>query len=65
MNLDVICMDIKNIDYFKDKVNITTATQTEIDSVRVKQALEGLKVYQDFLNEKRDKLQKEQEELAS
>lgn len=51
------------LNHFKGKINITTATQTEIDSVRVKQALEGLKVYQDFLNEKRDKLQKEQEEL--
>lgn len=48
---------------FKDKVNISTSTQTEVDSLRVKQALEGLKVYQAFLNEKRTNLQKEQEEL--
>lgn len=48
---------------FKDKVNISTSTQTEVDSLKVKQALEGLKVYQDFLNEKRTNLQKEQEEL--
>jgi uncharacterized protein YjdB len=48
---------------FKDKVNISTSTQTEMDSLKVKQALEGLKVYQEFLNEKRTNLQKEQEEL--
>jgi ABC-type transporter Mla subunit MlaD len=59
----VVLVIILALNYFKGKVSITTATQTEIDSVRVKQALEGLKVYQDFLNEKRENLQKEQEEL--
>ena len=59
----VVLVIMLALNYFKGKINITTTTQTEVDSLKVKQALEGLKVYQDFLNEKRDRLQKEQEEL--
>lgn len=42
--------------FFKDRVNISTTSKEEIENERVKDALEGFKVYQEYLNTEHKKL---------